>query len=53
MGIGGKVDCPDDIEQGEGEDFTCEVTLGRRVEKIRVIQRDDKGTLNFKPLPSN
>ena len=52
VGLGGKVDCPDGLEQGEGKDFTCSVTLGRRVEKIRVIQRDDQGTLSFKPLPS-
>jgi len=53
VGIGGTVKCPDGIEQGEGNDFTCEVTLGERVEKVRVIQRDDEGRLNFRPLPSN
>lgn len=53
MGLGGKVECPGGLEQGEGKDFTCEVTLGRRVEEVRVIQRDDAGGLNFKPLPSN
>jgi hypothetical protein len=52
VGLSGKFDCPNGIEQGEGEDFTCKVTLGRRVEKVQVIQRDDRGNLNFKPLPS-
>ena len=53
VGLGGEVKCPGGLEQGEGKDFTCEVTLGKRVEKVRVIQRDDEGRLNFKPLPSN
>ena len=53
VGLGGKVECPGGLEQSEGKDFTCEVTLGRRVEKVRVIQRDDEGRLNFKPLPHN
>ena len=53
VGIGGTVKCPQGIEQNEGNDFTCEVTLGNRVEKVRVIQRDDEGRLNFRPLPSN
>ena len=52
VGLGGKVECPGGLERGEGKDFTCEVTLGKRVEKVRVIQRDDEGRLNFKPLPS-
>ncbi len=52
VGLGGEVKCPGGIERGEGEDFTCEVTLGNRVEKVRVIQRDDEGRLTFKPLPS-
>jgi hypothetical protein len=52
VGIGGKVECPSGIDKDEGEDFTCEITLGRRVERVRVIQRDDKGHLNFRPLPS-
>jgi len=52
VGLGGKVQCPSGLERGEGKDFTCEVTLGKRVEKVRVVQPDDEGRLNFKPLPS-
>ncbi len=52
VGLGGKVKCPRGLERGEGKDFTCEVMLGKRVEKVRVIQPDDEGRLNFKPLPS-
>jgi Domain of unknown function (DUF4333) len=51
VGLGGKIRCPDGIEQKEGENFTCEVTLGDRTEKVQVIQRDE-GRLSFKPLPS-
>ena len=51
VGLGGKIRCPDDIEQKEGEDFTCEVTLGDRTEKVRVSQEDDDGRLTFRPLP--
>ena len=52
VGLGGEIRCPNGIERKEGENFTCEVVLGERTEKVQVIQRDDEGNLSFKPLPA-
>ena len=40
------VDCPDDVEQKEGENFDCKVT-GEATGTVKVTQTNDDGNVTF------
>jgi Domain of unknown function (DUF4333) len=48
-GLDVQVDCPDDIEAKQGENFECTATAddGSKA-KIEVTQEDDKGNVRWK-----
>lgn len=41
------VECPDDIEVGEGKSFECEASSERGSQTITVTQQDDFGTVTY------
>ena len=50
------VTCPDNIEQKQGNNFTCTAELNGETADIAVTQTDDSGNVDWKlvqPSPSN
>ena len=44
-----KVDCPDDVDKKEDENFDCTATVDSQEIRVPVIQKDDNGSVNFNP----
>ena len=51
-GIDIQVECPDDVEVGEGNKFNCHATSERGELDFVVTQEDDFGTVTFRPKPA-
>lgn len=44
-----KVDCPEDVDRKQDENFTCTATVdGQRIQ-VPVRQTDDEGTISYEP----
>lgn len=50
-GIDIEVECPEDVEVGEGKKFTCHASSERGQLDFVVEQADDFGTITFRPKP--
>ena len=50
-GIDIQVECPEDVEVGEGKKFNCHATSERGELDFVVTQEDDFGTVTFRPKP--
>jgi uncharacterized protein DUF4333 len=48
LGLSGKVNCPPTIKLRRGNNFECQVTGGTRKATVKVTQKDDQGSLNYK-----